>query len=589
MAEEATSLDAVTKLIQLFAGSGKQTTTQSSSMSSEGLQALVKQALESNQGLAQVSAGQAGAGLYNSSTNQLLTNDLLARLTAQAQSNSQSKTITTQQAGALSGNAGKALGGATVAGTLLKNLLGTGTKLATDSKSRDSAVGLFDKLKGLVSPSVSAEAGSGIGAITGVAAGDTAGVLDAANSGGGDAIANLMSLTNNFQDAATGGTDLLSSLGMTNDAFQTGAPADWLATLSNSSTSEAGNVATTGGDAANFQLATSAAGSTQSGTSLLPAGDVANDGSSLAGQLDAQNLDLTNSDLTSAYNAADGTSAVTSADLASKSTDILGGSGSSLGYLGSALYALNAPNNPEGAQNQDYRQAVGSAVLNYFGYGWATPIVDAVARPVLNAAMDAGDESLGVAGAFAADPIGMPLSGEYDMGDVISSGLDPANIFGGNPGGSTGALVGASIDPIGAALGDEGLFSVVKDGVNSVLGGLSGGSKVICTEMALQDKLPIGLYTLSIQPQFMMKPQMLRGYHAIGVTVVKALRNSPRFSNWIAPYVLAYVKHKTGVKRSWQGFWIKAFLHPISWVLGFWQKDSDYYKTLYTSYRRKRV
>ena len=43
---------------------------------------MLQNALESNQGLAAVAQGQSSAGLYNSTTNKLLTNDLLARLTA---------------------------------------------------------------------------------------------------------------------------------------------------------------------------------------------------------------------------------------------------------------------------------------------------------------------------------------------------------------------------------------------------------------------------------------------------------------------------------------------------------------------------
>ena len=85
-------LEAVTDLIKLFTGNsgGSNTTTTTSGrigtkqtmISSELATQMLQHALESNQGLAAIAQGQAGAGMYNSTTNKLLTNDLLARLTA---------------------------------------------------------------------------------------------------------------------------------------------------------------------------------------------------------------------------------------------------------------------------------------------------------------------------------------------------------------------------------------------------------------------------------------------------------------------------------------------------------------------------
>lgn len=58
--------------------SGSVNTTQLQ-LSDEAVNGLVQKILEGTNGLASVSSGQKNAGLYNSSTNQLLTNDLLAR------------------------------------------------------------------------------------------------------------------------------------------------------------------------------------------------------------------------------------------------------------------------------------------------------------------------------------------------------------------------------------------------------------------------------------------------------------------------------------------------------------------------------
>lgn len=78
-------VDALTKLIGLFTGQKSDVTasggtqTQQTMLSQEALNTLMRQAMESTQGLAAVSSGQKAPGLYNSTTRQLLTNDLMAR------------------------------------------------------------------------------------------------------------------------------------------------------------------------------------------------------------------------------------------------------------------------------------------------------------------------------------------------------------------------------------------------------------------------------------------------------------------------------------------------------------------------------
>lgn len=61
---------------------GKEQTTQTK-LSQTAMNQMLQSAFEKNGGLSAVSSGQRGAGLYNSSTNQLLTNDLISRLTAE--------------------------------------------------------------------------------------------------------------------------------------------------------------------------------------------------------------------------------------------------------------------------------------------------------------------------------------------------------------------------------------------------------------------------------------------------------------------------------------------------------------------------
>lgn len=69
-------------LLDIFAGktvSGATSQTTQTALSPEAVQALLNQILGGTQGLATVSSGQKGAGIYNSSVNTLLTNDLLSR------------------------------------------------------------------------------------------------------------------------------------------------------------------------------------------------------------------------------------------------------------------------------------------------------------------------------------------------------------------------------------------------------------------------------------------------------------------------------------------------------------------------------
>jgi hypothetical protein len=70
--------------------SGSKTT--SSNVSQDAVNALVQQILEGSQGLAATASGQKRAGLYNSSTNQMLVNDLIARASAEGAKLNKSET-----------------------------------------------------------------------------------------------------------------------------------------------------------------------------------------------------------------------------------------------------------------------------------------------------------------------------------------------------------------------------------------------------------------------------------------------------------------------------------------------------------------
>lgn len=600
---EGSSLDAVVKLLGLITGSGKQTTTTSGGMSPEGLSAILKQSLDSNQGLAQLLGGQNAAGMYNSSTNQMLSNDLVSRLTAQAQANSISKTTTTQTQSPLK-NVTPGMAGAGAGAVLLNNLMKAGGTTSNLNKASNSPLvqGALQKGKNLLLNGASDASAS----ITGVAPVDVASIQNMANASS-DPLGSLIDLSGNF-GGSQAAADAVSSMDW--NSFDA-ATAEYLNSSSAPDVaSQASQAADTTGaveEAGNFHSAVSATGSQASGTTS--GADTASAASGIEGAIATTGAGLGTAADGISYAAAPASTASldvgfdlgsglgevsTTAGMADAGGEAASAAGGSyLGYLGSALYAMNAPNNPKGEQNADYRQAAGSAVLNYLGYGWATPIVDAIARPVLNAAMEAGTQSLGTFGAVLADPVGAPLSGQYDVGELITSTLDPANIFGGNPGGSPEQLAGALVDPVGAALGspDWSPAAVTTDILGSIGnalgigGGGGGGGKVICTELHSQSLLSDSLYLSAISPKLIMKGRVLQGYHVIGVPFVHILRKSPWLSGKVTPYVADYIRHKAGDKNL-RGAVVKLILHSVSWVLGFFNSNPEYYRTLYRRERK---
>lgn len=626
---DTTSLDAIASLIKLFSGEkttqsgGTTTKTESSSMSQEGLASLLKTLLESNAGLASVTQGQKTAGLYNSSTNKLLTNDLLARMTAQSLANSKSTTSTqttspvTVQKGGLSGNsqdmlsklmlgltAYNKMGGKKVTGDI-SSMLGIGSSVPmTDMVSANLS---NDPIGSLIASQGWSDSGNNVQSIADSIPQDVWSQFDqaamnyVANDYGmsadntpsaGEFTVPTEAEMNANQPAPEDTTNF--PVTPSGNGSQAANPSASQVLEGANSANTTINVGSTAGSVYSLYNGLTQLTDSNSKNDAYGAVNTASGAQGVYKAYDSYQNAAKMAEVANQTNAAEGvTSAYTATDYMNFSGPSAG-SGSVLGYIGPVMDAFYAQNNPKGAQNPDYRHAVGGAILNYFGMGWASPIVHAVAQPVLNASMDAGTESMGTFGAVLADPVGAPLSGQYEIGDLVSSTLDPANMFGGNPGGSTGSLVAATVDPIGAALGDTGLFSVVKDTVDSTLSldpvssalgiGGGGGGKVICTELAMQDRLSSDLYKKAISPELIMKGQLLRGYHLIGVPLVRLIRKSPFWAEKITPYVADYIRHKAGQKNL-RGLIVKSILHPISWILGFVNNDPSYYKVLY---RRKR-
>lgn len=205
------------------------------------------------------------------------------------------------------------------------------------------------------------------------------------------------------------------------------------------------------------QLASGSVGGVYSGVTaasdVSAAGDVStavgsfSNGSDLSNSLAAQGFNPGDADIVSAYSAADGTSTVSAADLGATTSSV----GSAIGYAGPAMNAYATFE----AGGTDYRQAVGGAVLNYFGFGALTPVVDAIVREPLDSAAENGDAVAGDLGVFWSDPIGSLVGGKVDPLDALTAQIDPANLLGGNEGGSVGGAVGFFMDPVGSLIGGK--------------------------------------------------------------------------------------------------------------------------------------
>ena len=160
----AGGLDTLTQILQTLKGGPKTTTTSGEVVSQDKANALLQQILESTGGLAAVSGGQKGAGLYNSSTNRLLTNDLLARSTANVAALSSQKTQTTQ-VGAQPGALGSAV--SLLGSSLLKPTITAGLKKAGIDVGGFKTPGdyIADAIFGPSTPGLTSGATSGFSAI----------------------------------------------------------------------------------------------------------------------------------------------------------------------------------------------------------------------------------------------------------------------------------------------------------------------------------------------------------------------------------------------------------------------------------------
>jgi hypothetical protein len=138
-------IEALTKGATALNGS-KTTETTSSNISKEGVSALLSQILSGTQGLASVAGGQRSAGLYNSTVNQQLINDLLTRTSAATASQQSGTTRTVQQAPAISVGKATSLAAQLQALSTAKNVLGPLTSKAGQKLGIGSTEDMSQKL-----------------------------------------------------------------------------------------------------------------------------------------------------------------------------------------------------------------------------------------------------------------------------------------------------------------------------------------------------------------------------------------------------------------------------------------------------------
>jgi len=151
---DASSMQSILSLIQAFTGKGASKTTSGGTqttqtqLSQEAMNGMIKSALESNSGLAAVSGMQQQQGMYNSTTNGMLTNDLLSRITANVAEKGAPTTVTKTPSVVQENTPGLGVGGAAaMAGlSLFKSPIDKFIKGLTDDSSTSSGSDLMSSI-----------------------------------------------------------------------------------------------------------------------------------------------------------------------------------------------------------------------------------------------------------------------------------------------------------------------------------------------------------------------------------------------------------------------------------------------------------
>lgn len=224
----------VLKLIQSISGTQSTSTTSGGTKTTQTqldqntVNGLLKSALESNQGLASVTQGQVGAGLYNSSTNTMLTNDLLSRLTTDIAAKSAPTTITSTPTKTVQSTPGLGTAGMLGLGavSLLKDPIdkilsgiksGSGSSVAGNSMSTAALNGWDTEMTGGASDAIESTADMSTAALSGFSVADSGAtdMADAAFNSGSGGFDSWFS--DNYSDVASSISDTVSDSGGESD------------------------------------------------------------------------------------------------------------------------------------------------------------------------------------------------------------------------------------------------------------------------------------------------------------------------------------------------------------------------------------
>lgn len=327
-------LSDITSLLSLVKGSSTTSTT-GTNISTAGVQQQINDILSSNQGLAAVAGAQKSAGLYNSSTNTQLTNDLLSRVSAQVAAKDATTTQTVKKNAALNGSQVKGL----VATAALNKLIGGKGPI-------QNAKDLYDK----------------VGDQLGFGPNSNSAVTDAlSNAGPGDQLGSgdLASLEDSLGGGSDGVSGALASGGLDGGGIGLESPDALGPAVDINSTIPDALVSTadTGGD-----IADAATAGIGGGTGIIGAGGtgaIASEGGGAAGGIDASGT----LDFGSSYDAAAAGGDALDSGIADEGATALGSSGSSAlaatgwGALAAASVADVAGN--KGDQNADIADVIG--------------------------------------------------------------------------------------------------------------------------------------------------------------------------------------------------------------------------------------
>lgn len=146
--------DILSAFLPQKAGKESNTETTKTDLNPDAMNEIIRQMMEGDSGLASILKGQVGGGLYNSSTSQLLANDLASRVAGKAALASAPTTRSSSRKSTMQGSGGgtdpKYAAGLQLVGMLAEKLFGSGPKGgrgADGSNSKDAkSNNVFDQI-----------------------------------------------------------------------------------------------------------------------------------------------------------------------------------------------------------------------------------------------------------------------------------------------------------------------------------------------------------------------------------------------------------------------------------------------------------